>query len=160
VFEDLVSDGAEGLLQAARRFDPTLGVKFTTYAHCRIEGAILDGVRRSGWYSRRDYELYREGREPPVWIVRYEAADHALSRVADPAASAEKLADDFRQRRMLADAIRSLPKRERRFVEGYFYDGLLLDDLGAEIGRSKSWTCRLLARALRRLRERLAPAQP
>ena len=40
--EDLYSVGLLGLIQALRRFDPTLGVTFASYATMRIRGAVLD----------------------------------------------------------------------------------------------------------------------
>ncbi len=55
-FDDLVAAGREGLLDAARRFDSSRGVPFGAYAHLRIRGAILDGVRRFSGLSRRAYE--------------------------------------------------------------------------------------------------------
>jgi len=44
---DMVSSGNYGLLQAVKRFDPTYGCSFATYAIHRIHGAILDDLRRS-----------------------------------------------------------------------------------------------------------------
>lgn len=43
--EELESFGMEGLLEAARRFDPDRGVPFRGYATFRVKGAIIDGVR-------------------------------------------------------------------------------------------------------------------
>src|SRR5579883_2325374 len=40
-YEDLVSFGTIGLMQALDRFDPTREVKFESYAILRIRGAIL-----------------------------------------------------------------------------------------------------------------------
>lgn len=47
--EDLVAFGQYGLTQAAQRFRPGSGAKFTTYAHFRIRGAVFDGIRKSTW---------------------------------------------------------------------------------------------------------------
>lgn len=55
-FDDLVAAGREGLLDAARRFDPSRGVPFGAYANLRIRGAILDGVRQLSTLPRRAYE--------------------------------------------------------------------------------------------------------
>ncbi len=56
--DDLVSYGAKGLIEAADRFDPDVGASFETFAYYRIRGAMLDGVRQTGWYSRRDIAAY------------------------------------------------------------------------------------------------------
>lgn len=46
-FEDVLSDGTVGLIEAVERFDPNKGVKFETYAISRIRGAIIDSLRRA-----------------------------------------------------------------------------------------------------------------
>lgn len=43
---DLVAMGNEGLVQAAQRFDASRGVPFGGYAWYRVNGAIIDGLRR------------------------------------------------------------------------------------------------------------------
>ena len=50
--EDLVSDGVLGLLDAIDRYNPERGVAFRTYASARIQGSILDGLRRKDWRPR------------------------------------------------------------------------------------------------------------
>lgn len=50
--EDLYSVGLLGLIQAQRRFDPTHGITFASYATMRIRGAVLDELRRVDWMSR------------------------------------------------------------------------------------------------------------
>ncbi|SRR5579871_554121 len=44
-YEDVLSYGTLGLIQALDRFDPSRGVKFQSYAVMRIRGAILDALR-------------------------------------------------------------------------------------------------------------------
>lgn len=51
---ELANEGYVGLRQAARRFDPSAGAKFTTYASYRIDGAIRDYLRRIDWVHRDD----------------------------------------------------------------------------------------------------------
>lgn len=57
--EDLVAYGAKGLIEAAERFDARHGATFSTFAYYRVKGAMMDGVRTMGWYSRADYARYR-----------------------------------------------------------------------------------------------------
>lgn len=57
--EDLISYGQVGLAEAAARFDPSRGGRFTTYAYYRIRGAILDGLTQMNWFNRRDYHASR-----------------------------------------------------------------------------------------------------
>jgi RNA polymerase sigma factor for flagellar operon FliA len=50
--EDIISYGTIGLIQAVDRYDPSVGVKFETYAIRRIKGAILDAIRSLQQLSR------------------------------------------------------------------------------------------------------------
>ncbi len=51
-YEDLVSYGVFGLIDAIDKFDKNKEVKFETYASLRIRGAILDQIRRMDWIPR------------------------------------------------------------------------------------------------------------
>ena len=51
-YEDLVSYGIFGLIDAIDKFDPKKAVKFETYASLRIRGAILDQIRKMDWIPR------------------------------------------------------------------------------------------------------------
>ena len=48
-YEDLVSYGIFGLIDAIDKFDRSKDVKFETYASLRIRGAILDQIRKMDW---------------------------------------------------------------------------------------------------------------
>ena len=52
-FEDLVQAGTIGLMDALRRFDADRGIRFRSYAHIRIRGAMLDSLRENDWAPRR-----------------------------------------------------------------------------------------------------------
>jgi len=60
--EDLVAYGRRGLLDAASRFDTTNGAPFGAFARPRIHGAIIDGIRREGWFGRRAHHRRTAGR--------------------------------------------------------------------------------------------------
>lgn len=51
-YEDLVSYGIFGLIDAIDKFDYGKGVKFETYASLRIRGAIIDNIRKLDWVPR------------------------------------------------------------------------------------------------------------
>ena len=51
-YEDLVSYGIFGLIDAIDKFDAEKNVKFETYASLRIRGAILDQIRKMDWIPR------------------------------------------------------------------------------------------------------------
>lgn len=51
-FDDLVSYGIFGLIDAIDKFDMDKNVKFETYASLRIRGSILDQIRKMDWIPR------------------------------------------------------------------------------------------------------------
>lgn len=51
-FDDLMSYGIFGLIDAIDKFDYSRGVKFETYAQLRIRGAIIDQLREMDWLPR------------------------------------------------------------------------------------------------------------
>ena len=48
-YDDLVSCGVIGLIDAVEKFDPKRGIKFETYAVARIRGEVLDYMRAQDW---------------------------------------------------------------------------------------------------------------
>ena len=47
--EELIGFALLGLTQAAKNFDPDMGVAFTTFSYYRIRGAVFDGIRKMTW---------------------------------------------------------------------------------------------------------------
>lgn len=193
-FDDLVGYGSKGLLEAAERFDARHGVAFTTFAYYRIRGAMVDGLRTMGWYSRADYARYRAGERtneylqaeadregaakeagggtvsPPdkrealesvsallggvatIHITSIEAA----ATVADESLPAPDAAIDHgRMSVRVREAIKGLPEKERQLMQMYYFEDKNLLEAGKVLGLSKSWACRLHARAVDLLRESL-----
>jgi RNA polymerase sigma factor for flagellar operon FliA len=82
---DLVGYGTQGLIEAARKYDPAQGTSFSTFAYYRIRGAIFDGMRAMGWYSRGDYARYRAEERANAYLAA--AADReAVTKAAQEAA--------------------------------------------------------------------------
>lgn len=54
-FEELVALANTGLAEAASRFDPARGASFATFAWYRVQGAIIDGLRRATAMPRRTW---------------------------------------------------------------------------------------------------------
>jgi RNA polymerase sigma factor for flagellar operon FliA len=182
-FDDLVAYGTKGLLEAAERFDPTQGASFTTFAYYRVRGAMLDGLRTMGWYSRSDYARYRAEERANEYLQNQSERDtagkqagaradtasalesiaqllggvatiHITSLEAAAAVADEKLpAPDADLERLqstarVRQAIQTLPERERNLMEMYYFGEKNLAEAGEILGLSKSWACRLHARAV------------
>ncbi|HEX4251715.1 MAG TPA: FliA/WhiG family RNA polymerase sigma factor [Pseudonocardia sp.] len=82
---DLIQAGVFGLMDAIERFEPSLGIRFETYAAQRIRGAILDELRAQDWVPRIIRNRARE-----LAKVR-ESMEARLQRSATPAELADEL---------------------------------------------------------------------
>ncbi len=51
-YEDVVSQGLLGLIEALERYDPRFGTVYSTYATLRVRGKILDYLRNQDWLPR------------------------------------------------------------------------------------------------------------
>lgn len=94
--DDLISYGQIGLAEAARDFDPSKEVRFSTYAYYRIRGAIYDGLAKMAWFSRAQYHRMRYERLANE-TLQVDSSDSPL-----PAASGE---DDLRWFKRLTGAL-------------------------------------------------------
>ena len=98
---DLVGYGEIGLVEAAERYDPRRGVAFSTFAHYRIKGAIYDGLREMGYFSRQGGVRVR-------WAAN--ASDVVQSALDDsahdsPGGSAASVDDEIADAQSLIDAL-------------------------------------------------------
>lgn len=59
-YDDLVSYGIFGLIDAIDKFDADKNVKFETYASLRIRGSILDQIRKMDWIPRTVRQKQRQ----------------------------------------------------------------------------------------------------
>jgi RNA polymerase sigma factor for flagellar operon FliA len=84
-FDDLMSCGLLGLMDAIDKFDVTKQVKFETYASLRVKGEIIDQIRKQDWAPislRQKIKRIEEG---------YSALEHKLGRSATEREVAEFL---------------------------------------------------------------------
>lgn len=183
--DDLVGAGHEGLLDAARRFDPERGSSFNNYAYYRVRGTMIDWVRqaaahdpvtrtRAAAHAAVDDLMQTLAGEHDLAAVTADGAAAMLASTLQEAAAAFALAElatetqpEVREdpeaavaRRetgeALARAVDGLPERERGILRGVYFDGRTIEQSGAALGLSKGWASRLHARALALLREALA----
>jgi RNA polymerase sigma factor for flagellar operon FliA len=64
--EDFMSCGIEALITAIERYDPDKGATLEQYAWTRVQGAVLDELRRNDWAPRslrRDERAINDARE-------------------------------------------------------------------------------------------------
>jgi len=88
-YDDLVSYGQLGLMQAVYSFQPDRHVTFQTFAYHRIRGAMYDGLSKMSWTSRaisqriRAEKLSAELLEQQVYATRRQEVVDSLSADAD-----------------------------------------------------------------------------
>lgn len=96
-FEELVSYGMIGLMEAADRFDPRRGIAFTTFSYYRIRGAIFDGLREMGVLMRSP-----KGK----WVQREANLNDLVQTAADDSKSGnQKVEDEIKEVGKLVDRI-------------------------------------------------------
>ncbi len=97
--DDLIASGMMGLLECARRYvetPPT--VQFSTYATARVQGAMLDDLRRQDWMPRTVRERARKTQ------AAIHATEQRLGRAPTEAEVADTLGVSTEQyRRTLSD---------------------------------------------------------
>ena len=82
-FDDLVSFGQFGLLDAIKKYDPDKNVKFKTYAVTRIRGSIFDELRTLDWVPR---SVRQKSKEMEDTIVELESKLGRTATTAEIAA--------------------------------------------------------------------------
>jgi len=179
--DELVAWGQIGLLEAAERFDAKVGANFLTFAHYRIKGAIYDGLRKMGVLKGNAAAAERSnsylgnlaatsspgGRLEDdvnsissavtglamVFATSFEGSEGL--QVSDDAVPADERLQIEQLKRRVRAAIEHLPEKERKLLQGYYFQNKTLEEAGAEIGQSKSWASRLHARAVETLKKLL-----
>jgi len=92
-FEELVALGNAGLAEAATRFDPDRGASFSTFAWYRVQGSIVDGLRKSSNLPRHVWAKLVALRAASNYLEhRAERDAGAAQRGAKPPESADALA--------------------------------------------------------------------
>jgi RNA polymerase sigma factor for flagellar operon FliA len=81
--DDLIQAGMIGLIEASRKFDPSQGASFETYAGIRIRGSMLDEIRRTDWTPRSVHRKAREVAEAVRQIENEKGRDARDVEVAE-----------------------------------------------------------------------------
>ena len=156
---------------------------FSSFAYYRVRGAILDGVRQMAYLPRKVH-AHRRAAETLDREAEAAAGARATTGAAGDAEAAARAIDDIltktcaayvisvvgqdaeperadeqliaaQDRERVRAALEVLDDRARALVEGYYFEDRTLDEMGREMGISKSWASRICSRALGRMREAL-----
>jgi RNA polymerase sigma factor FliA len=150
---ELVSVGVLGLIDAASRYRPSLGVPFDAFARRRIHGAMLDALRGLDWVPRSVRKLQRDV-DGVLTSLR-----HLLGREPDASEIARALGVSDDEYDAMLDQLRAADLAVVRRIGGDGEEGSLLD-IAIEPGSGpyaqfeRSELRDELARALARLPDR------
>ncbi|GAA6134840.1 RNA polymerase sigma factor FliA [Oceaniserpentilla sp. 4NH20-0058] len=84
--DDLVQSGMIGLIEAARKYEPSKGASFETYAGIRIRGAMLDEIRKGDWAPRSVHRNSRKIADAIRFVESQtgrDAQDHEVASALD-----------------------------------------------------------------------------
>jgi RNA polymerase sigma factor (sigma-70 family) len=154
-FDDLVSAGVLGLIQAVDRFDRAMALNFRTYAKFRIRGAMLDFLREEDPLSRSERLRLRESpghlsaTGHGVSFVTYSLtaiSECALDRLTPSTPPAVLLRSEVRQARQC------LSPKENRVIELLFDFDLARAEVAALFHVDQSRISQIKQGALQKMR--------
>jgi RNA polymerase sigma factor (sigma-70 family) len=150
--EDLEQEAAARIWNELPRFDPATA-QLETWAGCRIKGAMIDAVRKQGYFLAGGTRKKRTERR--VKLER-RASGALYERIDESQEQCRRQADGYEG---LVDLLRGLTERERNVCRLRFFEDKSLAEIGLEIGVHESYVSMLLARICEWLRWALAERQ-
>jgi RNA polymerase sigma factor for flagellar operon FliA len=148
---ELVSAGVLGLIDAATRYQPALGVPFDAFARRRIHGAMLDALRSLDSVPRSVRRFQRDAENATA------ALRQSLGREPEAEDIAERLGMDIAQYDRMLDELRSTEigvGRASRGSDGRLIELALDGEGGPYLQLERQELRRRLAQALGQLPER------
>ena len=125
---ELISVGVLGLVEAANRYQPSLGVPFDAFARRRVHGAMLDALRDLDWAPRSLRRLRRD-LDSTVARLRHELAREP--REAEVAAAMNLTAAQYER---TIEQLRALDVATVRQLDAPGPDGESLLDVAIDPG--------------------------
>lgn len=113
-YEDLVSYGIFGLIDAIEKFEVDKNVKFETYSQIRIRGAIIDQLRNLDWVPRSIRQKVKDVE------AAYQRLENSLGRSATDIEVAKELNVSLQDYQLILQQINNLNILS---LEEKLYDG-------------------------------------
>jgi RNA polymerase sigma factor (sigma-70 family) len=137
-WEDLQQEAVIGLLRAGQGFNPTYGVKFSSYAGVAIRHHLHNVLSARRYRCTPSLPTHADG-----------ALIEPVDRRTESPDAAAILADE---KERVARLMRLLHPRERVIFQKYFWEDLSFAQIGAHVGLSGERVRQIFDGSLRRLR--------
>ena len=170
-YDDLVSYGIFGLIDAIDKFDLGKEVKFETYASLRIRGTILDQIRKMDWIPRtvrqkqkKIDEAIKQVEMRTGKVTNVVSLNEYLEQGAEPVMDArrnshfiqpEDKVEEEELKQKLEESLEVLTEKERKVILLYYYEDLTLKEISSILEVSESRISQLHTKALLKMRKKL-----
>ena len=173
-FVDYMQFGYIGLLEAIDRYDPTIGVKFTTFSNKRIKGAIFIGIskqtercaqavykkqlrheRIQSSYNESSNDLFQDIINVTISLALGYLLEYSVITPENYGKKYQKPLDnsEFGQfKSKLYDIVDNLPDSENAVVTYHYYHQICFEEIGEILQLSKGRVSQLHKTALERVR--------
>lgn len=139
-FEELQSAAYLGLVEAANRFDESLGNAFSTFAYWRIIGEMQDYLREIGWGSRGSLAMQSLDMET-------ESGEMYLKDMVE--AIPTKNHEEF-----LEELTHDLSWRSKDVLKKYYFDNMSLKEIAEIYNVSESRVSQLIGECKKSINEK------
>jgi len=150
-FDDLVSVGMMGLLDAVEKYDVSKGASFKTYAEFRIRGAMLDELRSMDWLSRNMRKQFPNLSmfclDKPLDQDQEESLTH-LDLLTSAGDDPEKEVLLKEEEKIIQEAIELLPFPDDFVIKLIYNSGKTMDEVGDLLDITESRISQIHARAI------------
>lgn len=143
--DDLISYGTNGLIDAARKYDPSRNAKFSTFANVKIDFAILDGLQ-----NRDNLTMFSDSRVDSIDIP-----EEPIVLASDSRLDTEYIASQVIIRESVRKEIFKLPGCEQEVMILWALRGLKQNEISKIMHISSARVYQLLQRAIEKLRPKL-----
>jgi len=157
-FEDLVAEGRVGLVAAARKFDPTPGVPFGTYAFNHIRSRIRNAIASKSQTIRRPWARPGHAECPVIPVCSLEAfpEDAFPTDEWQAVRDIEQALDEPKIESLIEQALATLTNREAFVVAHSF--GLEAprsgyQSIGTTLGLTRERVRQIREKAIRKLKK-------
>ena len=183
-YEDLVSYGIFGLIDAIDKFDRGKDVKFETYASLRIRGSILDQIRKMDWIPRTVRQKRKKIEEAIKQIETKTGRNASDEEIAQELGIGEEELNDWQTQLNVTNVIslnefveqggepvmdaknnshfiqpeeslELLTEKEKKVILLYYYEDLTLKEISSILEVSESRVSQLHTKALLKMRKKM-----